>query len=161
MNISILIVSDICLYREGLERVLSEDKRLTVMGTAASSDEAISKVTALKPDIVLLDITMNDHCAIIRQLVATAPDTRIVALTVPEDTTAVLACAEAGISGYVTRNSSLEELFQSAAAAATGELRCSPQVAGHLLQRIKALVTEHSAPPANPHHARITHPGDD
>ena len=91
MNISVLIVSDICLYRAGLERVLGEDQRLTVIGTAASSDEAISKVTALKPDIVLLDITMKDHCAIIRQLVATAPDTRIVALTVPEDPTAVLA----------------------------------------------------------------------
>jgi len=59
MNISILIVSDICLYREGLERVLSEDKRLTVVGTAASSDKAISKVTALEPDIVLLDTTMT------------------------------------------------------------------------------------------------------
>ena len=144
MNISILIVSDICLYREGLERVLSEDQRLTVIGTAASSDEAISKVTALKPDIVLLDTTMKDHCAIIRQLVATAPDTRIVALTVPEDPTEVLACAEAGISGYVTRGGSLEELVQSVAAAAAGELQCSPSVAGRLLQRLRALAAEHS-----------------
>ena len=79
----------------------------------------------------------------IRQMVATAPDTRIVALTVPEDATEVLDCAEAGISGYVTRNCSLEELVQSVAAAAAGELRCSPQVAGCLLQRLKALATEH------------------
>lgn len=99
VNITLLIVSDICLYRAGLERALSEDNRFTVVGTAAAGDEAMSKVTALKPDIVLLDITMKDHCAIIRQLVATAPDTRIVALTVPEDPTAVLACAEAGHSG--------------------------------------------------------------
>ena len=144
MNISVLIVSDICLYRAGLERVLGEDQRLTVVGTAASGDEAISKVTVLKPDIILLDITMKDHCAIIRQLVATAPDTRIVALTVPEDPTAVLACAEAGIAGYVTRGGSLEELVQSVAAAAAGELQCSPSVAGRLLQRLRALAAEHS-----------------
>ena len=143
VNITILIFSDICLYRAGLERALSEDQRLTVVGTAASSDEAISKVTALKPDIVLLDTTMEDHCAIIRQLVATAPDARIIALTVPEDATEVLACAEAGISGYVTRNGSLKELVQSVAAAAAGELQCSPLVAGRLLQRFKALATEH------------------
>ncbi|HYQ91730.1 MAG TPA: response regulator transcription factor, partial [Candidatus Competibacteraceae bacterium] len=144
MNITILIVSDICLYRAGLERALYEDKRLTVVGTAASSDEVISKVTALKPDIVLLDITMKDHCAIIRQLIAMAPDTRIVALTVPEDPTEMLACAEAGIAGYLTRGGSLEELVQSVAAAAAGELQCSPSVAGRLLQRLRALAAEHS-----------------
>ncbi|MFO1430565.1 MAG: response regulator transcription factor [Candidatus Competibacteraceae bacterium] len=151
MNITILLVSDICLYRAGLERALYEDKRLTVVGTAAAGDEVISKVTALKPDIVLLDITMKDHCAIIRQLIAMAPDTRIVALTVPEDPIEVLlACAEAGVSGYVTRNSSLEELFQSVAAAVAGELRCSPLVAGRLLQRLKALATEHSETISSP-----------
>jgi DNA-binding NarL/FixJ family response regulator len=142
MGVDVLIVSDVCLYREGLKRILDEDGRLDVVGTAASKDEAVHKISTTKPDVVLVDMTMEDRCSIIRQVVEIAANTKVVALAVPKAVTEVIACVEAGVSGYVIRNSSLEELIQSIEAVARGELKCSPQIAGYLLQRFKALAAE-------------------
>lgn len=150
MIISVLIISDIRLYREGLERALGEDGRITVAGTAASFHEALPSLDTIRPDVVLLDIgkldmTTQDTLLMIRQLVERAPATPIVALSVSEATTEVMACVEAGVAGYVTRESSLEELIQAIEAAIRGELRCSPQIAGCLRQRLTALVAEHGS----------------
>jgi DNA-binding NarL/FixJ family response regulator len=75
------------------------------------------------------------------------PGVPIVALGVPDVEGDVLACAEAGIAGYVTREASLEELVAVVRSAVQGELRCSPRIAAGLLRRLSAL-SEHgpSAP---------------
>ena len=143
MVIRVMIVSAIRLYREGLERILDEDEHIHIVGTAASVVEALGNLSAIKPDVILLDAATDNSVATIQQIVEKMPNTQIVALSVPENDGEFITYAEAGVSGFVTRDGSVDELIASIKAAAAGELQCSPKVAGLLLQRVAALATKH------------------
>ena len=69
MAVGVLIVSDIALYREGLQRVLRDEPRVCVLGTASSGDAAIELVVALKPAIALVDLAMQGALITVRQVV--------------------------------------------------------------------------------------------
>jgi two-component system nitrate/nitrite response regulator NarL len=114
-----------------------------IVGTAASVVEALGNLSAIKPDVILLDVAADNPVATIQQIVEKMPNTHIVALSVPENEGELIAYAEAGVSGFVTRDGSVDELIASIKAAAAGELQCSPKVAGLLLKRVAALATKH------------------
>jgi DNA-binding NarL/FixJ family response regulator len=139
MTIRVLIVGDIRLYREGLERVLRRVEHITIVGTASDREEVIQRAHTLNPDVVLLDMAMSEAHATVQQITQTVPHVKVVALTVPEIDREVIACAEAGVVGYVTRDGSLYDVIQSIDAAAKGELRCSGRIAATLLRRITVL----------------------
>ncbi len=142
MAIRVLIVGDIRLYREGLERVLRKAGRITVVATASGREEATQRVQALNPDVVLLDMAMSEAHVAVQEITHMAPYVKVVALTVPEIDSEVIACAEAGVAGYVTRDGSLNDVIQSIDAVAKGELRCSGRIAASLLRRVTALAAE-------------------
>jgi DNA-binding NarL/FixJ family response regulator len=77
-----------------------------------------------------------------RALARDTPHARVVALAVPESERHVIACAEAGIVGYVAREASFTDLVAAIEGAARGEAHCSPRVAGGLLRRLGALSLE-------------------
>lgn len=134
-----LIVADIRLYREGLAQVLARDNRIEVIGTAASMDDGLTDVANLQPDVVLLDMASPDALAGITTITDSFPEIKVVALGVAEVESDVLACAEAGVAGYVLREGSVEDLVATVESAARDELRCSPRVAATLLRRVARL----------------------
>lgn len=134
-SLSLLITVQIRLYREGLAQNLARFSHLDVAGTAASTGEAVAALRNLRPEIMLLDLGMDDAPRLVRQARETAPDTRLVALGVYESENDVLACAEAGIVGYVPHDASLADLVAVVESAANGELRCSPRIAAALFRR--------------------------
>lgn len=134
--IRVLIVGDVRLYREGIERALRDYASIDVVGTASEHQAAIAATRARKPDIVLFDYAMRDSLSCVRGLLACVPGVRVVLLTVPEVTAEVIACAEAGVVGYVTRESSIDDLVRSIEAAQRDELCCSPRIAGALFQSL-------------------------
>ncbi len=142
MEIRVLIAGDVRVYREGLDRILSDVEWITLAGTASSHEEAVRGAIALNPDIVLLDMAMSEALLTVRRITQLAPDVGVVALAVPDIGSEVMACAEAGVAGYVTREGSLSDVIQTIEAAAKGELRCSAQIAGSLLRRVAALAEE-------------------
>ena len=108
--IRVLIVAEIRLYREGLAAMLrAESEGIDVVATAAGADDAVRGLRELSPDIVLLDMA-PDNAWLVRALEAAVPGTRVVALAVPENEREVLACAEAGVAGFVTRDASVEDV---------------------------------------------------
>ncbi|HEX3455574.1 MAG TPA: response regulator transcription factor [Gaiellaceae bacterium] len=139
-----LIVSEIRLYREGLAEMLQGEDGVDVVGTAAGADEAVQLLRANRPEIVLLDMAIPDNAWLVSALVAAEPGTRVVALAVPENEREVLACAEAGVAGYVTREGSVEDLVAAVESVARGETLCSPRMAATLFQRIATLALERS-----------------
>lgn len=143
MVIRVMIISAIRLYREGLERVLGEDEHIDIVGTAALVREALGNLDTIKPDVVLLDVAANNLVTAVQQILEQAPRTQVVALSVPDNDDELIACAEAGVSGFVTRDGSVDELIASIKAAAAGELSCSPRVAGLLVKRVAALAAKH------------------
>jgi two-component system, NarL family, nitrate/nitrite response regulator NarL len=142
MVIRVMIISAIRLYREGLEHVLGEDEHIDIVGTTASVREALGNLDAIKPDVVLLDVAANDPATSIQHILEQAPNTQVVALSVPDNDDELIACAEAGVAGFVTRDGRVEELIASIKAAAAGELSCSPRVAGLLVKRVAALAAK-------------------
>jgi len=141
MNVQLLLVSDVPLYRDGVARTLAGTREISVVGTAASAEQALQLVRHLEPDIVLLDMAMPGAFDVAREI-AQGTETRVVALAIQEEDREVIACAEVGITGYVPRACSVSDAIDVIAAVVRGEARCSPRIVGSLLRRIAALAAE-------------------
>ncbi len=142
--IRVLIVAEIRLYREGLAEMLQGEPEIDVVATASGADEAVRELRERQPDVVLLDVAIPENAWLARALMAAVPGARIVALAVPEIEQEVLACAEAGVAGYVTREGSVEDVVAAVSAVARGEVLCSPRMAASLFQRVATLALERS-----------------
>lgn len=152
MSIQVLLVSDVPLYRDGVARTLGEAHEITVVGTAASAEQALELVCLLEPDILLLDMAMPRAFDVARQVAQSTERTRVVALAIREEDSEVIACAEVGIAGYVPRGGTVHDAFDVISAVARGEARCSPRIVGSLLRRIAALAAERQG---GSHHGAI------
>jgi DNA-binding NarL/FixJ family response regulator len=138
----VVIVADIRLYREGLAAMLNREPGLVVVATATDAQAAVRTARETRPDVALVDLGMADGTAVLRRLADGAPDTAVVALTVPETERVVIDCAEAGVAGYVTRAGSLNDVVAAVTSAARGEAHCSPRMARMLLRRLRTLDRE-------------------
>ena len=141
-SIRVLIASPIRLYREGLERMLGESPEFTLVGSAGSAAEAIEKTQRSGADVALLDMAMSGAFSVARALARGRRPSKIVALGVSDDETQVLSCAQMGVVAYVMCDDSVEDVAAAIKAAASGEVYCSPKVAGSLFRRIAAMSTE-------------------
>jgi DNA-binding NarL/FixJ family response regulator len=152
--VRVLIAAEIRLYREGLADMLRQEPGVEIVGTASGADEAVRTLRALSPDVVLVDLGSLDNAWVVRALAAAVPGTRVVALSVPNTEPDLLACAEAGLAGYVTRDGSIEDVVAAVEAAARGEVLCSPRMAATLFQRVATLALERSPAAIE---SRLTH----
>jgi DNA-binding NarL/FixJ family response regulator len=142
--VRVLIAAEIRLYREGLAAMLCQEPGIQVVGTAAGADDTVRALRALAADVVLVDLPSPENSWLVRALAAAVPGTRMVALSVPDAERELLACAEAGVAGYVTRDASVEDVVAAVEAAARGEVLCSPRMAATLFQRVATLALERS-----------------
>jgi two-component system nitrate/nitrite response regulator NarL len=147
--IDVVVVAGIPLYREGMALALGHGGRVQVLGTAAGSQEALSRVRDLQPDVVLVDVAMDDGFDTVRALREATPKARVVALALSETEADVIACAEAGASGYVPRGGTVDDLETMVESVARGEIECSPRIAASLLRRVGALAAELRGPSPN------------
>jgi DNA-binding NarL/FixJ family response regulator len=144
---AVLIVTPIKLYRDGIAHFLRVSDAIDVVGTAGESMTTISLALAHGPDVILLDMALENSRETARGLHAALPGTAIVALAVPESEGWVMGCAEAGICGYVPREGSLEELLNTVICAANGEAMCSPRITASLFRRVAALAAAEAVAP--------------
>ncbi|MEP6730088.1 MAG: response regulator transcription factor [bacterium] len=140
--IRVLIAGEIRLYREGLSQHLARQDQLEVVGSAENGEETCRLARERMPDVVLLDISMQESLDVVYQLHSAAPAAHVIALTMPEIDEMVIACAEAGVSGFVMRNASLADLVDAIVCAARGETKVSPRVALTLLRRVGVLAAD-------------------
>jgi two-component system nitrate/nitrite response regulator NarL len=138
-TVRVLIAADVRLYRESLAEILGRDERIDVVGVTGDPVDMLSLVGELKPDVALLDPAVPGSMAAVRELAKRALGVKVVALAAQETEAEVIECAEAGVSGFVTRDQSLADLVASIRSAARGDLVCSPETAGTLLRRVRAL----------------------
>jgi two-component system, NarL family, nitrate/nitrite response regulator NarL len=144
----IIIVSDTCLYREGLALSLERVDRVVVVGLADSVASALTCIEEKNPDVALLDFAMPDALALPHAISAAQMPVKVVAFSVTELEDEICECAEAGIAGYVARNGSKEDLIAAVENAVRGEVLCSPRVAASLFRRLAAHVqTTRQGPP--------------
>jgi two-component system nitrate/nitrite response regulator NarL len=143
--IRVVVASDIRLYREALERAFRDGSGLQLAGAASSAAETLENVALLRPDVILLDMGMEDALGVARHLPHVSPATRIVALGMHESEAEIIASAEVGIAGYVPRGGSLSDAFDAVHAVARGELRCSARIAGFLFRHIATISHERAS----------------
>ena len=151
-RLRVAIVTEVCLYREGLAFSLGRRAETEVVGTAAALDGAVELVRRERPDVLLLEMATADAPRVVHDARGAHPEVRVVALAIVETEEVVLRCAEAGVAGYVSRNASLDDLVETLASVARGELVCSRTIAGSLFRRVGAL----SCPREDPALARLT-----
>jgi DNA-binding NarL/FixJ family response regulator len=129
------------MLRQGLRRALEEDERFEVIAEAASGDEAVRLAMALRPDVVLMDVTMPfmDGVAATREITSRLPNTRIVMLTMHHDPEVAQRAIRAGATGYLVKDCSLEEVRATIIMAASGDTAVSPDLAASMLGEARRL----------------------
>jgi two-component system nitrate/nitrite response regulator NarL len=135
----VFIISEVRLYREGLVRLLMRDPRLDVIGTAGDVPDALARLPELErpPDAVLLDVPAPVGLRAPGQLEPAVPGARMLALNVfDHDEAAVIAWAEAGVSGLLDPGADVEEVVRAVETTAQGGTVCSPKLAAVLLRRV-------------------------
>ena len=122
MSIRVLVADDHAVVREGIRHVLAADEEFDVVGEASNGEEAVTRADALKPDVVVLDISMPglsglDAASRIRER---APETSILMLSIHDHEEYVLRSVRAGAHGYLRKDSSPAELRQAIRSVCAG-----------------------------------------
>jgi two-component system nitrate/nitrite response regulator NarL len=144
----VLILGQVGVHREALARSLGGDERVDVVGVAAGLEEALTALEEVGPEIVLVDMPPTPAGAnAVRTLVTAAPEIKVVALAVPEVESEVIAFAEAGASGYVARERSMDDLVAVVESVSRGECPLSPQIAATLFHSVATLARKRRGEP--------------
>lgn len=136
--IKVLLADDHAIVREGLKRILAETSEFTVVGEAASSQEALAEARAHRPDVVILDISMPGRGPVetLHEIKRHAPETRVLILSMhPESQYAVRLFSE-GADGYLSKESAPELLVEALRRVHRGGKYVSPALAEELAQRL-------------------------
>jgi len=143
-TIRLLLVDDHDVVRTGLKSYLETQDGLLVVGEASSGKEAIQRAIEIKPDVVVMDITMPDIDGLeaTRKLKSLLPECQVLALTVHEDKQYLFEMVAAGATGYLTKQAAAEELVAAIRAVATGNVYLQPILARWLLDDYRRLLTE-------------------
>ena len=134
--ISIVIVDDHQIFRDGLKLLFDTTTDMQVIAEAESGEEALEKLATLEPDLILMDIHMPDKNGIdvTRELKKRNPAHKILILTMFEDNQSVFAAMRAGALGYVLKGVNHAEMIQTVRIAVSGGVVFSAQIAEHILQ---------------------------
>lgn len=131
-RVSVAIVEDHALVREGLRRILESEPRIEIAGEAADATEAFALVERTRPDVTLVDLTLGegDGIPLVRGLGVRYPGMRTVAVTMHRDGETVRQAFLAGAAGYVVKGASGADLISAIRAVARGERYVHSAVAG-------------------------------
>lgn len=134
--ITVVIVADVRLYREGLAASLSSRSNLRVLPIGDDASSTLERIAAVAPDVVLIDTATRNSVEIVRALRECAPSTNVIAFAVHDHEQEIITYAEAGAAGYVTCDASFDQLISAIEGVAREELVCSPRIASTLFRRL-------------------------
>ena len=144
--IRVLIVDDHAIVRKGTGALLSEIEGITVIGEASNGEEAIEQVSALQPDVILMDLMMPqmDGIEAVRLILSRQPQARILALTSFTSDEKILAAIKAGALGYFLKDGDPGDLVKAIRQIHRGEPALPPRIAHRVML---SLSQPSSAPP--------------
>ena len=149
-RIRLLIVDDHTLFREGLLAIFLSVSDVEVIGEAASGEAALEKSLHLKPHLILMDIQMGDMNGITAtaRILERLPDTKIIMLTMIEDSESLFAAMMAGARGYVLKGADKSEVLRTIRAVASGDVLFGAAIANRVTDYFRNLNRVQSPLPA-------------
>jgi DNA-binding NarL/FixJ family response regulator len=140
-RISVLIVDDQALFRQGLRKILSVETDIDVIGEAANGAAAVEQVQRFWPQVVLMDLRMPilDGVAATRQIRAAEPRSQVIVLTTFDDDEDVFDALRAGAVGYLLKDAPREKLVEAIRLAARGESFLQPSIAARVVAEFSRL----------------------
>jgi NarL family two-component system response regulator LiaR len=137
MTIGVLLVDDHAVLREGLEMLLGGFATVEVVATAAGGREAVEQYDAVRPDVVLMDLSMPevDGVEATRRILRSDPEARVIALTAFLDDALVQNCIDAGARGYLLKQVGGRELVDAIHTVAQGGSILSSEALGSLTSK--------------------------
>jgi two-component system, NarL family, response regulator NreC len=147
MTARILIADDQRIMREGLRALLVGSPGMSVVAEAENGRSAVELAREIRPDVVIMDVSMPDMNGIeaTRQIAAAHPEIRVIALSIHADRRFVLQMFKAGAAGYLLKDCAFEELTRAIRVVLDGQSYLSPAIAGVVVgQFIRSLLNEDS-----------------
>jgi len=143
----ILLVDDHEVVRLGLKSLLDRHPQFEVVGEAASAREAMEQVSALKPDVVLMDIRLPGTSGIeaCEEIVNKYPGTRVIMLTSYAEDEMLFSAIRAGASGYILKQIGSSDLIKALESVSRGEALLDPAVTQRVFQEVRRAVKEEEA----------------
>jgi DNA-binding NarL/FixJ family response regulator len=135
----VLLVDDHDVFRRGLAQLLRAEG-LTVLAEASSGEAGVRLAAELRPDVVLMDLSMPGMSGVeaTRAIVASDAPAAVVVLTLSDDDASMLDALLAGAAGYVLKDATLEQIVAAVRAATAGDAVIPPRIAPELLRRVRA-----------------------
>ncbi|MEM6426732.1 MAG: response regulator transcription factor [Cyanobacteria bacterium P01_H01_bin.119] len=136
--LTLLIVDDDPMMRLGLTSALGQQENFTILGEATDGRQSIAQASALKPDVVLMDVGMPgiDGIEATQTLKTQFPDMRVVMLTSHTDETEIIAALSSGADAYCIKGTDVEALANAIYVAASGAAYLDPQIAQKVMQNL-------------------------
>ncbi|PZE38514.1 MULTISPECIES: response regulator transcription factor [unclassified Curtobacterium] len=146
--VRVLIVDDHALVRGGLRAVLDTTDDCEVVGEAATGEDAVDQALALRPDVVVMDLSMPGAGGVVAtaSLHVGLPSARVLVLTTFADDARVRAALAAGATGYLLKDATPDDVVRAVRATARDEVPIDPRVARSLLPAAEAVRDPHAAP---------------
>jgi len=137
-SLRVFVVDDHPLFREGVVATLSRASGFVAVGEASSGAQAVSQISALRPDIVLLDVGLPDGRGVefIKPILDGSPQSRVIMLTVADDNDTVVEALRAGAVGYLLKGISGADIIAAVQEVAHGSTYASPTVAMRVLRDV-------------------------
>ena len=129
-RIRVMVVDDHAIVRIGLKQVLDLSGEFEVVGQAADGEEAVRMAAEVSPDLVLMDVIMpgKDGVEACREIMESSSEVRVVMLTASNAEDAVVESVAAGASGYLLKETDMEQLLSALRSAAVGDFRLPPEM---------------------------------
>ncbi len=143
--VNVLVVSDVRIYRDGLREVLVQSGKICVLAVAADATACLSSLAESPVDVVLIDCGVPEALTLAETIAGNLKRVKVVAFGLNECKDEIICYAEAGISGYVSKNGSSDDLVTAILKAYQGDLECPAKVAAALLERLSELAREKRA----------------
>lgn len=149
--IRLVIADDIPLFREMLVHTLEEEADIEIVAHAANGIEALDACRIHRPDIILLDVEMPKMNGVeaTKAIVAECPTTRVVILTAYEDDQLILELIQSGATGYLVKDTHVDEVVKAIRVAHDGESLIQPRVAQKILRMMVSLPANDSSSKPN------------